>query len=1050
MAIRLNLAVATGRPHDLYFWSEPTEMIAGSVKTPGVFLNASAILKRQFAAFTLDRWIKHADLELTASFSTLESCLENMQRHQRAASKKSSASSEDTSTEGRFPLDWFQYVNENVDTLLQDFFELFPKPQNIDAETVKQITDFALGEDSGFTAWVANEFEIVVQEREKLSEKIKECRNEMKNLRSRTPPPLDLDEQINELKIERSSLRSLVKDINRKDVLGFLTQCGILPNYAFPEEGIHLKSVIYRRPEGDSGFKSDIYEYVRPATVGLGDLAPPAKFYADGKKVRIDEINVKLSGFESWRVCPDCTFMKQVIGDEVLTNCPSCDSEKWIDTSQKRDFIKLQQVIATTDARSANISDDNEEREYQNFDRSLFPSFAKDSVEEAYTLEKTPLPFGFEYVRQCNFREINFGEPREGQEQFKAAGREARGGGFVLCRHCGKTQSKKMIESGEEKATPNHSYRCPARDSENPADYINTVFLYRQFTSEAIRILMPISALDSDKGVQSFIAGINLGLRLHFKGKVDHLRTTMLETKEDVITRRYLYLYDSVPGGTGYLKQLMAYPEEFQAIFAKALQHMQTCSCNAAIEELGKIERDGCYRCVYAYRESARMEKTSRSHAIDMFSTILEYWGSLEKISSINSIEGNAIFESELEAMFVDRLEKMKEEDGGRFRTVSVNGKKGYYLRINKESPAWLVEPQVSMFDEEEFQEFSRADFVIRPRSQSSQLKPIAVYVDGWSYHQDKIGSDLEKRLKISRSGEYWTWSITYDDLINESKENSQYRVSHFWNLFENVNQSFQALPDVLKLASKPTTEILESYLKGEEQPAWNEIPGYLNLATMMSPDKITQWDKIQSHFESYNGDSIADFIAESGDVAKTAMIQKNGLTMLGTFEAMDDLTSAIPVILLDDQSISADATPELMFEKKKAWNTTLYYLNLIQFVVKSHVAVSSNIDSLLPSEVPQPVVSDAEWDDVFELTLKSLHPVLASLKEGQVPAPSVGYELFVGTRVLAEAELAWEDKKIAVVNQDHVSEFENENWRVYVVEDIIENPKSIIDLFVE
>ena len=97
-------------------------------------------------------------------------------------------------------------------------------------------------------------------------------------------------------------------------------------------------------------------------------------------------------------------------------------------------------------------------------------------------------------------------------------------------------------------------------------------------------------------------------------------------------------------------------------------------------------------------------------------------------------------------------------------------------------------------------------------------------------YHQDKIGSDLEKRLKISRSGEYWTWSITYDDLINESKENSQYRVSHFWNLFENVNQSFQALPDVLKLASKPTTEILESYLKGEEQPAWNEIPGYLSL----------------------------------------------------------------------------------------------------------------------------------------------------------------------------------------------------------------------------
>ena len=1047
----LNIAVATGRSHDLYFWSDPTEMIAGSVKTPGVFLNASAILKRQFAAFTLDRWIKNTKLEPMTSFNTLENCLENMKRRQRLASKKSGTASEDTSTEGRFPLDWFQYVNENVNSLLQDFFELFPEPQTIGLETQQQISDFALGEDEGFTAWVAEEFEIVVQERDKLLDKIKECRNEINRLRSIIPPPQNVEEKIDELKIERSSLRSLIKDINRKDVLGFLTQCGILPNYAFPEEGVHLKSVIYRRPEGDSSFKSDIYEYVRPATAGLGDLAPPAKFYADGKKVRIDEINVNLSGFESWRVCPDCTYMKKIVGKEVITKCPSCDSENWKDKSQKHEFIKLQQVIATTDARSAHIGDDNEEREYQNFDRSLFPYFAKDSVEEAYTLEKTPLPFGFEYVRQCDFCEINFGEPREGQEQFKAAGREAKGGGFILCRHCGKTQSKKKDENGEEKYSLNHSYRCRARDSENNGDYIPTVFLYREFKSEAIRILMPISALDSDKGVQSFIAGINLGLRLHFKGKVDHLRTTKLETKEDVITRRYLYLYDSVPGGTGYLKELMANPEQFREIFAKALQHMQTCSCNAAIEELGKIERDGCYRCVYAYRDSARMEKTSRSHAIDMFSTILEFWDSLEPIKSISSIKENAIFESELEAMFIHRLEQMKEEGSGSFRKISVNGKSGYYLKVNKESPAWLIEPQVPMFDQEDGHEFSRADFVIRPRNQSSDLKPIAVYTDGWSYHQDKIGSDFEKRLKISRSGEYWTWSITYDDLVNEQDG----IVDHLWNLFANVNQSFhelpeelKAFPDVLRLAKEPTTKILESYLQGETQPAWHEIPGFLSFATIMSPDKVTDWGQIQSHFESFNGDDITDFIAEHGDTSKTAMIRSNSISMVATFEAMDDLTTSIPIILFDDQSVPADAPPDLIATKKKAWNTSLYYLNLIQFATKSHVAVSSNIENPLPSAVVQIAESDKEWDAMINLAQKEIIPVLVTLKEAQVPIPTIGYELLVGTRVAAEAELAWETQKIAVTNQNHVGKFEKEKWRVYVVEDIIENPKLIIDLF--
>jgi len=51
----LNVTVATGRPHDLWYWADPVEMISGQVKTPGVHLEAVAILRRQFAAFTLDR-----------------------------------------------------------------------------------------------------------------------------------------------------------------------------------------------------------------------------------------------------------------------------------------------------------------------------------------------------------------------------------------------------------------------------------------------------------------------------------------------------------------------------------------------------------------------------------------------------------------------------------------------------------------------------------------------------------------------------------------------------------------------------------------------------------------------------------------------------------------------------------------------------------------------------------------------------------------------------------------------------------------------------------
>ena len=37
----------------------------------------------------------------------------------------------------------------------------------------------------------------------------------------------------------------------------------------------------------------------------------------------------------------------------------------------------------------------------------------------------------------------------------------------------------------------------------------------------------------SDDDIKSFVAGINLGMRRHFAGKVDHIRTTVVEAQLD-------------------------------------------------------------------------------------------------------------------------------------------------------------------------------------------------------------------------------------------------------------------------------------------------------------------------------------------------------------------------------------------------------------------------------------------------------------------------------------------------------------------------------------
>ena len=58
------------------------------------------------------------------------------------------------------------------------------------------------------------------------------------------PQDSSYDEQIKELKAERGAWSKIVKNINEKDVFNFLSDSGLLPNYAFPEAGIVLKAIV--------------------------------------------------------------------------------------------------------------------------------------------------------------------------------------------------------------------------------------------------------------------------------------------------------------------------------------------------------------------------------------------------------------------------------------------------------------------------------------------------------------------------------------------------------------------------------------------------------------------------------------------------------------------------------------------------------------------------------------------------------------------------------------------------------------------------------------
>ena len=144
--------------------------------------------------------------------------------------------------------------------------------------------------------------------------------------------------------------------------------------------------------------------------------------------------------------------------------------------------------------------------------------FRASAIRQAYALANPDLPFGFEYVESATFREMNFGRLGDATQPTVFAGRELPRGGFRICRHCGTVQ-RRGAESFE------HTRNCVARNDESGEAIVDCLYLYREFSSEAIRMLLPISdVLGSEQRVASFIAALELGLRRRFRGSLDHIR----------------------------------------------------------------------------------------------------------------------------------------------------------------------------------------------------------------------------------------------------------------------------------------------------------------------------------------------------------------------------------------------------------------------------------------------------------------------------------------------------------------------------------------------
>lgn len=1014
-------------PHDLYFFAETQEMLSGDVAPPGVFLQAAEVLRRQLFAFCMDDWVASLanDKALPENTSLALDAMEQVKQD-------------------RFPYLFCDHVLKHEQRLFDAFVALLAG--DIDDVVRTRLWNFmqGQGEADGLRTRSLKALQELLEERRSYKKRKDELDRSKTKLQQR-PQDDATREEMDELLRERDKLLELIKEINGRDLLNTLTDAGLIPNYAFPESGVELKSVLWRKRASDEPGQGayitlTTLKYERPAQSALSEFAPENRFYANQRRVEVDQINMNLAKAENWRFCPSCHHMQNLVKEpDVHMQCPRCGDPMWSDAAQRRTLLRFKQAIANSNDTEVRIDDSAEDREPKYYVRQLMADFVRENIREAWRINTGDLPFGFEFITRVTFRDVNFGELAKPGEAFKVADKESSRPGFRLCKHCGKVQ-KPVKRNGEHREQV-HSFDCPKRESDDPANLLECLYLYREFESEALRILVPYTKNGVDERVvQSFMAAVQLGLKKRFGGKVDHLRMVLQDEpgKDGSPRRYYVMLYDSVPGGTGYLHQLLAHDAgTLSEVLKMALDAVSSCSCH------NDPEKDGCYRCVFQYRLGRSMELVSRDTAKLVLSELVGSMDKLERVETISDIFINPHFDSVLEARFIESLKRL----GGvgtvpKVKLVSdvVHGKSGYVLEVG--SQRYKVEPQRQLGQDDGVSVFSKPDFVIWPWSAKSARKPIAVFCDGWAFHKDSLREDALKRSAIVSSGRFWVWSVTHNDVTSALKgeldtdlDSPLVTMSRHSGAGAPVNVPRAQEKAFTQHAVARLLHWLGSPVADDADPMVRQLQrNALWLGFLMVPSNqeqkvacdalLGQWlprlpEPIQTASKGF-----APSVSKTDGLCKSfgwwpLDVAKQGLDAVSNWAAPGAL-------VLED---AAGPQEDVLHQSWRLW---LHIFNTSQTLPGMWLVTDSGLDAHDyaqldaagdvadgPVSSASPALSGA-WQEVLVQTLKPMQPGMARLAEAGAELPEVGLELADDKgKVVADAELGWSTVKIVVLRDD-------------------------------
>lgn len=703
-----------------------------------------------------------------------------------------------------------------------------------------------------------------------------------------------------------------------------------------------------------------------------------------------------------------------------------------------RPLLRLKRAVANIDrADKTRITETDEARNPRYYQRRLLMNFGTGDVRSAWKLESSQAIYGFEFIAEARFHDLNLGQPSPASAVEHAtliAGDDSGKTGFSLCKTCGMVQPYRGSAREEERKQV-HTPDCADRHTAGTDHLEDMLFLYREFESECLRIMVPKGFGSGERTTYSFMSALQLGLRKRFGGKVDHLRfETMSEAGAgDGSGKTYILIYDSVPGGTGYLQQLLAdEADTLTEVLAAAHTVIRDCGCK------DKPDVDGCYQCVFHYRQGRNRKHISRIAALEMLDELVEGSFQRKQVQCLSEIYINPSFGSELERRFLPALKALGGQmDLGdeRFPPVHVTqdikaGKTAYLLTVGGNK--YWVDTQVPVEDLASGQTLCQPDFLISATKTASPMVPIAVFVDGWEYHQKSMPDDARKRATLMLRGDYRVWSVTFEDIEAAHKLKGGTDLESPLSVL--MTESGQRIgPDRIPRIppSDLTSNAIALLLRLLGQPhSLDQDPlhrlqptgQHLLMRAVLRPQEVS--DAVKTRSEAVLV-SLPEWLWHHAHAVHLHSPGKGPVQWVGKAEPKfltGKSTSEFPLagaVVVDDLVITEDPK-----QGRSHWRQWLRLANLLQAVPGVALLTQSMLDAgetltVLRPQVDMPAAVHGDWNQILDDAefLERLKQGFVHLANSDVPAPDeIGAE-FEENDDYRAAEALWEQARVVFLS---------------------------------